>query len=82
MGFLQQAWAEKTVYGVETHWLSNKEKVIGAAVNKDDIDSLRAHERTHHYWFPWKNATVNSASYCQQLRQNSLYLLNDLRIDR
>ena len=42
---------EKTVYGVETHWLSGKEKVTDAAVSKE---GHTGHEMTHHYRFSWK----------------------------
>ena len=45
-----QLWVrvKKTVYGMEKHWLSGKEKVLGEAVNKDN-------------WFPWKK--FNSKQY-------------------
>ena len=50
-----QAWVENTVSGVKIHWLSSKEKVLGAAVSKDShADSLLGDERIHHNWFPWK----------------------------
>ena len=29
-----QGWVKKTVFGMETHWLSGKEKVPGAADSK------------------------------------------------
>ena len=46
-------WA--SLHRVETHWLSGKEKVPGAAVRKEGhADSLLEHERNHHYWFHWK----------------------------
>ena len=49
------AWVEKTFHGVETHWLSGKEKVLGIADSKGaHADSLLGYERTHHYLFPWK----------------------------
>ena len=55
MGLSLSAWIKKTVHGVETHWLSSKEKVPDAAVTKDsDVDSLLGQKRTHHYWFLWK----------------------------
>ena len=61
-----QAWVEKTVHGVEIHILSGKEKVLGNAVSKEDhASSVLGSERTHDYLFPWKGATVKSASYCQ-----------------
>ena len=44
-----------TVYGVETDWLSIKEKVPGAVFSKgSQADGFLGHERTHHQWFPWK----------------------------
>ena len=33
--FPQQTWVKKAVHKVETHWLSGKGKVLGAAVNKE-----------------------------------------------
>ena len=33
MGYVGTTWIKKTVYGVETYWLSNKEKYLGDAVN-------------------------------------------------
>ena len=30
------AWIEKTIHGVETHWLSDKEKVQGAGINEEE----------------------------------------------
>ena len=74
MSLLLQASVEKTVYKVETHWLSDKEKVPDAVVSKEaHVDSVLG----HHYWYPWKEVTVNCSSYNQQLKQNSPYLLND-----
>ena len=62
---------------VETHWLSGKEIVLGAAVSKDhavivfwDIKGPIAGN------FLEKFATVNSVSYCLLFMQNSTYLLN------
>ena len=52
MDLLIQAWVEKIVHWIETHWLSGKEKVQGTVVSKEgDTDSLLGHERTHNYWF-------------------------------
>ena len=69
MSLALQACVEKTGNEGETHRLSSKEKVLGAAVNKEShADCLLRHKRTHHNWFPWKSATVNNASYCQLLR--------------
>ena len=56
--------SKRTAHGMETHWLSGKEKVPGAAVSKGGhADSLLGYEKTYYYWFPWKGTTVNSASY-------------------
>ena len=45
MGLPLRAWFEKTAHEVETHWLSCKEKVLGAAVSKEgNIDNLLGHE--------------------------------------
>ena len=69
MGLPLRARVKKTVHGVETHWLSGKEKVLGAAVSKE------SHAGTVFYDmkclsidFLEEGATVNSASYCQLLR--------------
>ena len=57
MGLLQ-VQVEKTVNGVETHWLSGKENVPGPAVSKEgDVDNVLGCERTHDYWFTWKRST-------------------------
>ena len=57
--------------------LSNKEKVPGTTVSKEGhVDRLLRHERQYHCWFPWKKkkgATVNRASNCQFVSQNSSY---------
>ena len=55
IGLLLWDWMEKTVHRVETHWLSSKEKVLGAVVSKEGhADSVLGHEKTHHYWFTCK----------------------------
>ena len=47
MGFPLRAWVEKKVYGVETHWFSGKEKILGIAVRKEGhADSPLGDERT------------------------------------
>ena len=68
MSFPLRAWIESPVHEVETH--TPVKKSFGCS-------GQYRHKKTHHYWFP---ATVNSVSYCQLLRQNSPYLLNDPRI--
>ena len=55
MGSSLQAWVEKTIHEVETHWLSCKEKVEDAEFGiEGHADCFWGEERTHHYWFPWK----------------------------
>ena len=56
---------------IKTCKLSGKEKVLGTV--KKDIRGPITNK------FLEKDSTVNSASYCQVLRQNSPYLLNDPR---
>ena len=52
IGLLQRAQIEKTVHGIETHWLFGKENVPGAVVYKEkDAGSLVGHEMIHDYWF-------------------------------
>ena len=68
------------VHGMEVHWLCGKETVPDDAVvsKEGHADSFLGHERIHYNWFPSKkDTTLNSASYCQRLGQNSLYLLKD-----
>ena len=61
-------WVEKTIDGVEIHWLSSKEKVPDAAVSKEghavfwDIKGLIIIID-----FLKNGVTTNSASYCQLL---------------
>ena len=39
--------------------LSDKEKVPGAVVSKEDhADSFVGHNRTHHYWLPCKKVQL------------------------
>ena len=75
IGLPLQTWIEKTVHGVETHWLATKEKVPGAAVCNNDAEGLLGYERTHDYWFLWKRCNCNEHFLLP--RQNSSYLLND-----
>ena len=52
MGLPLQVWVEKTVYGVEIHWLSDNENVSGTAVCKEGhADYLLVYDRTYDYWF-------------------------------
>ena len=63
------AWVEKTVDGVETHWLSGKKKFHAQQLTKNVMLTV--------FWdlkgpitidFLEKGTTVNSASYCQVLK--------------
>ena len=54
MGLPLYDWVKKTLHRMETHWLSDKEKVPGAITSKGHADCLLGHERTHHNWFSWK----------------------------
>ena len=59
------AWVKKTAYWLDAYWLSGKEKVIGAVVNKEShANSLLGHEIN----FFEKDAYVNITFYCQLLR--------------
>ena len=65
MGFTLQAWVEKTVHEVETHWLSGKEKVPGVAISKEgDAISVLGHEGPTTGNLK-KGATINRVSCCQ-----------------
>ena len=75
-------WVEKTVHGVEIHWLFGKEKVLGTVISKEghaDI-FLRHEKKPITIDFLEKGATVKNASCCQFIWQNSSYLLNDPQI--
>ena len=53
-------WVKMTVYGVETRWLSDKQRVLSAEISKKDpADRLLPHEMTHYDWFPWKRCNCN-----------------------
>ena len=70
MGLLLKAWAEKTVSGVETHWITCNEKVQGtAAVTKIMVTVFWDMKEPITVDFLEKGATVNSSSYCQLLEQ-------------
>ena len=56
MGLLQQAWVEKTVDGVETHWHFGKKNFFWNMKDPIIIEFLE------------KVATVDSASHCQLFR--------------
>ena len=58
----------KTEYGVETHQLSGKEKILNAAVrNEGQTDRLLGNERTNHYRFPWKRCNCKQYFLLQTL---------------
>ena len=71
MGLPQRTWVEKTVHGIETHWLSGQENVPGTAVSKEGhADTQLGNKMNDQSWFPWpKSVTLNSATYCQLLKQ-------------
>ena len=51
------AWVKKkkTVHGMETLWISSKEKVLSAVISKGGhADSFLGYEWTWHDWFSWK----------------------------
>ena len=53
MGLPLLARVENTVHGMETDWLSGREKVSATVISKEGhTDSLLEHEKTHNYWFP------------------------------
>ena len=53
--FSQRACVKNSVYGVETHGISVKEKVLGPEVSKEGhADSLPKHDKIDYKWFPWK----------------------------
>ena len=64
-----RAEEEKTVCGIEIHLLSGKENVQGTGVSKGHPKSFLGHERPIIIDFLEKGATLNSASFCQLLRQ-------------
>ena len=50
-----QVTTGKIVDGGETQWLSSKEKIPGAAVNKEGlVDGLLRHDRSYHPQLFWK----------------------------
>ena len=67
------------VHGEKTHWLSGKERFLGAAVSKEGhTDSVLEHEKSYHYWFPWKRSNYKQYFLLQLRKQNPPYLLNNL----
>ena len=67
---------QKTVHKEETHWLSCKKKCSGRS-GQWRSSYLLGTNRPIILIFLKKGVTVNSSSYCQLLRQNSPYLLNN-----
>ena len=50
VGLPRGVWVEKTVYGVQTHWLSGTEKILDEAASKqDDTENLLGHRRINQY---------------------------------
>ena len=70
---------EETDHGLETHWLSAKEKILGTEVSKEgQADNILKHERPHHYWLLWKRCNHKWCFLLQHTLSNmSSYLLND-----
>ena len=64
MGSPQRTSVEKTVHKVETHWLSAKEKVLGA-VKKVMLTEFWDMKGPTTIDFLEKGSTVKSESYCQ-----------------
>ena len=57
-------WVELTAHGMETHRLTSKENIQGAAVSKESHNnSVGGHVRTHHNWLSWKEITSNCKLY-------------------
>ena len=77
IGLPLEASVEKLVYGVETYWLSGKEKLLGAAISKEGhVDNVLGKDLSL-LIFLKKGAIIKSVSYYQLHRKNSPYLLND-----
>ena len=78
MGLPLWGQVAKTIHGKKKHWLSGKEKVLGAAVNEE------GHTESSEIWqeplllISREIFWLNSTSYCRILKQNSLYLMNIL----
>ena len=50
MGLLPRVWVEKTVHGIKTHWLYDKEKFRGTAVREEDhVHNLLRYDRNYQY---------------------------------
>ena len=81
MLLLQWAWAEKTVQGVETHWLFCKKMFPTQQSEKMVMLTAFWHMKgSMAIDFREIGALKYSALYCQLLSQNSLYSLYDLHI--
>ena len=84
MGLPLQAWVEKTVHGVDIHWLSSKKKikikkkikkeVPDTGISKRHADNHLGYERTHQYWFPWKGSTVKCFLLPTSLAKFTLFI--------
>ena len=82
MGLPLRNWVEKILHGMEIPWLSGWEKVHGAGLCKEGhAESILGHERIRRYRFPWRRATLTSATNFPFLMRSSPYLSNDPNID-
>ena len=68
IGLPQRAWFEKTVYWEKTQWLSGKKSFLVQSVKDPSL-----------FIYLINGIPLNSDSYCQLLRENLAYLLNDPR---
>ena len=76
MGLPQLVTVEKTVHRVEIHCQVKKKW----SVKKVILRLLWVIKELIIIDFLEEGTTINSADYCQILRQHSLYLLNDPRV--
>ena len=72
-----QAWVEKIVHGMETHWFSLKKNIPEATVSKEVFWQSSGMWKGPSILISLKNATANNTSFCQLLRKNSSYLFNE-----
>ena len=76
IGLPLKAWVKRSME--RKHWLTGKEKLLGATATKYVISAVFCDmKRVVTIDLHEKGAIVNSASYCQFQRQNSPYSLNE-----
>ena len=71
MSLPPQEFVEKTVHGVEPHWLSSKETFPGAVVSKKVSQSSGTGKEPTQMISLKNGATVSKGSNSQLFRQNS-----------